>query len=227
MKIARLWKIVVILGVLVALGVLGAVVGTPEQEARRPAIRPDLSEPDADGKTPLLRAILASDYSTFLNLLKNGADPNTRAWHGTTAVHLAAQHENVRYLEKLLDYGGDPNAIADRMRRTPIFNAMDAKRPKNRDLLIARGADIEHADASRGRPLRHAANVMDSESVVRLLERGADPTAVDDLGTTFQSSLFRPDPKHLNWETQRRYRKVITILEERGIPLDPKAERYR
>lgn len=159
--------------------------------------------------------------------MKNGADPNTRAWHGTTALHLAAQHENVRYLERLLDYGGDPNAIADRMRRTPIFNALDTKRAKTRDLLIARGADIEHADSSLGRPLKHAASVMDSASVVRLLELGADPTAVDDLGTTFQSSLFRADPKLMHWEARRRYRKVIAILEGRGIPLDPTAERYR
>lgn len=227
MRRTRFLKIGVVLGVLVALAGLGAVVGPPEQEARRPAIRPDLSEPDADGKTPLLRAILASEYGTFLDLLKNGADPNTRAWHGTTAVHLAAQHENVRYLEKLLDYGGNPNAIADRMRRTPIFNALDTKRPKTRDLLIARGADIEYADASRGRPLKHAASVMDTASVVRLLEAGADPTAVDDLGTTFQSSLFRADPSFMHWQARRRYRKVIAILEERGIPLDPNAERYR
>lgn len=133
----------------------------------------------------------------------------------------------MRYLERLLDYGGDPNAIADRMRRTPIFNALDTKRAKTRDLLIARGADIEHADSSLGRPLKHAASVMDSASVVRLLELGADPTAVDDLGTTFQSSLFRADPKLMHWEARRRYRKVIAILEGRGIPLDPTAERYR
>lgn len=216
-----------ILVVLVALAGLGAVVGPPRGETGPRTIRADLSTPDGDGKTPLQRAILANDYGAFLQLLRDGADPNTRGWHGTFAIHLAAQHDNMRYLEKLLDHGGDPNAVADRMARTPIFNALDAKRPKNRDLLIARGADIEHADAARSRPLRHAANVMDSASVVRLLERGADATAVDDLGTTFQSSLFRPDPKHLNWETQRRYRKVIAILEERGIPLDPKAERYR
>ena len=227
MKTTRLWKVVVILGVLVALGGLGAVVGTPKDEVRRPAIRSDLSEPGADGKTPLLRAILASDYGKFLDLLKNGADPNTRAWHGTTAVHLAAQHENVRYLEKLLDYGGDPNAVAERMRRTPIFNALDTKRPKTRDLLIARGADIEYADSSRGRPLKHAASVMDSDSVVRLLEVGADPMAVDDLGRTFQSSLFRANPGLMHWEARRRYRKVIAILEDRGIPVDPRAEPYR
>ena len=227
MRSGGVWKIGVILGVLVALAGLGAVVGTPQEEIRRPPIRADLSEPDADGKTPLLKAILTSDYGTFLDLLKNGADPNTRAWHGTTAVHLASQHENVRYLEKLLDYGGDPNAIADRMRRTPIFNALDTKRPKTRDLLFARGADMEYADSSLGRPLKHAASVMDSASVVRLLELGADPTAVDDLGTTFQSSLFRADPKLMHWEARRRYRKVIAILEQRSIPLDPKADRYR
>lgn len=223
----NLRKLGVILGVLFALAGLGAVVNKPREEARPSTLRSDLSEPDMDGKTPLQKAILAGDYSAFLQLLKDGADPNTRGWHGTFAIHLAAQHENGRYLEKLLAYGGDPNAIADRMRRTPIFNALDTRRPKNRDLLIARGADIEHADASLGRPLKHAASVMDSASVVRLLELGADPTAIDDLGTTFQSSLFRPDPAHLNWETRRLYRKVIAILEERGIPLDPQAERYR
>lgn len=216
-----------ILCVIFILAGLGLVVGQPRQEPRPPVTRPHLSTPDADDKTPLQKALLDDDYAAFLDLLRKGADPNAMGWHGTTAVHLAAQHTNVRYLEKLLDHGGDPNARAKRMRRTPLFNAMNTRRPKSRNTLIARGADIEHADSSQTRPLRHAANVMDTASVVRLLEVGADPTAVDDLGSNFQSSLFRPDPKLLAWDARARYRKVIEILEKQGVALDPKAERYR
>ena len=177
--------------------------------------------------TALEQAMMDNRYGDFLELLKKGANPNAIGWHGSTAIHLAAQHQNHRYLEKLLDHGGDPNAVAQRMKRTPIFNALDSRRPKNRDLLIARGADIEHADTSGIRPLKHAANINDFDSVWHFLQIGADPTAADDLGSTFQSSFFRTNPALLSWDAQRQRRKVIEFLNEQGIPLDPKAERQQ
>lgn len=51
------------------------------------------------------------------------------------------------------------------------------------------------------------------------------PTTTDDLGTTFQSVFFRPNPALLSWEALRRRRQVIDFLNEHGIPLDPKAVR--
>lgn len=177
--------------------------------------------------TPLEQAIIDNDYGQFLKLLRAGANPNVQGWYGSTAMHLAAQHQNIRYLEQLLENGGDPNAIASRLKRPPLFNALDTRRPKNRDLLIKHGANIEQEDSSGNRPLKHAADINDSGSVLLLLELGADPTAKNDIGATFQSSLFRGNPKVMTWEAIRHRRKVIAILEERGIPLDPKADRYR
>ncbi|MGQ4274420.1 ankyrin repeat domain-containing protein [Terrihabitans sp. B22-R8] len=220
-------KIGVILGALVALAGLGMVVGEPQEEVRTHAFRPELSEPGADGKTPLQKALLENDYGAFLGLLRDGADPNVRGWHGTTAIHLAAQHESTRYLEKLLEHGGDPNALARRLQQTPLFNALDARRPRNRDVLIKHGANIEHADTSGSRPLQHAAAIRDSESVLRLLALGADPTATSKIGATFQSSFFRGDPGIMTREGVGRRRTVIKLLEDRGIPLDPNAERFR
>ncbi|WLS05005.1 ankyrin repeat domain-containing protein [Shinella oryzae] len=177
--------------------------------------------------TPLEQAIIDNDYGQFMKLLRAGEDPNVQGWHGSTAMHLAAQHQNIHYLEQLLENGGDPNVIASRLKRPPLFNALDTRRTRNRDLLIKHGANIEQEDSSGNRPLKHAADIHDSGSVLRLLELGADPKAKNDIGATFQSSFFRGDPKVMTWTALRHYRKVIAILEERDIPLDPKADRYR
>jgi len=223
-------KIGITVGILLLLGGLGIVFGdSNDQRTDMPIRETTEAEPSQivgpDGMTALEQALIDNRYGDFLELLGQGVNPNAIGWHGSTAVHLAAQHRNHRYLEKLLDHGGDPNAMARRMKRTPIFNAMDSRLPKNRDLLIARGADIEYADTSGIRPLRHAANINDFDGVWRFLQLGADPTATDDLGSTFQSSFFRTNSALLSWSAKKRRRQVIEFLNERGIPLDPKAER--
>ncbi len=177
--------------------------------------------------TRLEQTIIDNDYGEFLKLLRAGEDPNAQGWYGSTAMHLAAQHQSTRYLEQLLYHGGDPNVVASRMKRPPLFNALDARRPKNRDLLIKYGANIEQEDSSGNRPLKHAADINDSGSVLRLLELGADAAAKNNVGTTFQSSFFRGNPKVMSWPALRHHRKVIAILEERGVSLDPKADRFR
>jgi len=224
-------KIAIGIAVVLLLGGIGVMVGdrndSRSAKPRQAAPAEGVNTPDADGKTPLQQAILAGEHSKFLALLRDGADPNAIGWHGNAAMHLAAAHDESFYLEKLMAHGGDPNVAARRLKRSPIFLALDSRRPKNRDLLIAHGANIEYADSSGKRPLKHAADINDAESVLYLLEQGADPAATDDLGSTFQSSFFRGNPELLNWETRRRYRKVIAILESKGVPLDPRAERFR
>ncbi|MCD4512114.1 ankyrin repeat domain-containing protein [Brucella pseudogrignonensis] len=225
-----LGKLVAIAAVVTLLGGMGALFGEPAVSVEN---KLQLSQAVPKGGAALNdalrleKALLVNDYGGFVELLRDGADPNALGSHGYAAVHIAAQHQNTRYLEKVLEHGGNPNLPAKRLNRSPLFNALDSRRPKNRDLLIKAGANIEYEDAMRKRPLKHAADIMDSESVVRFLELGADPSAADDLGNTFQSSFFRPDPKLLHWNARRQYRKVIRILDERGVALDPKADRYR
>lgn len=223
-------KTAMIIGALGLLAALGVIVGEPGAQrgatpVRQPAEPGAIPPAAADGTTALEQAIIDDSYGTFLDLLRRGADPNAVGRDGSTAIHLAAQHRNRRYLERLLDHGGNPDSVARRLKRTPIFNALDSRRPDNRDLLIARGANIEHADSMGSRPLAHAAAINDFGSVWRLLQAGADPTATDNLGTTFQSSFFRTDPAIMSWEALRLRRKVVDLLEARGIPLDPKARR--
>lgn len=225
----RVRKAFVLAALLGAFAASGVIVGKPHGTSNLPGPSggAEASPSGPDGATPLQMAMLDDDYGAFVRLLRAGADPNIVGWHGTTVVHLAARHRNGHYLERVLEHGGNPNAVALRLKRTPLFFALDSRRPDNRDLLIERGANIEYADATNTRPLRHAANIADVDSVLRLLELGADPAAVDDIGSTFQSSLFRINPEHLRWEVRRRYRTIMSILEARGIPLDPQAESFR
>ncbi len=224
-------KVAVIAAVLIVLGNLGVMFGErPDPVGHSSTLKVVQADQTIDVEKDVERledALMASEYGKFVDLLRAGANPNAFGSHGYAAVHIAAQHQNSRYLERVLEHGGNPNLPARRLQRSPLYNALDSRRPENRDLLIENGADIEYQDAMRQRPLQHAAAIMDVDSVVRFLELGADPSAADDLGTTFQSSLFRPDPKLLTWSALRQYRKIIRILDEQGVPVDSKAERYR
>jgi ankyrin repeat protein len=185
----------------------------------------DLDAGGRDGMTMLQWQIFRGDHRRFRWLLDLGADPDAPGWYEDTAVHLAAQYMNTSFLEILLDHGANPNAVNKRQGQTPLFNALDTRRQDNVELLIARGADIEHADLSGTRPLLHAARINSSENVVRFLQLGADPEATDNLGVTFQPSFFRTDPALLSHEARRSREWVVDFLTERGIAVDPQASR--
>ncbi len=175
-----------------------------------------------DGVTLLQWRILRGDTGRFKWLLDLGADPNAQGWHGETAMHLAAQHQSINYLEAALDHGGNPNVLNARRGRPPLFNALDTRRQKNVELLLERGADIHFADRSGTQALLHAARINNSEAVVLLLKMGADPNATDQSGANFQSSFFRANPAIMNSEALRDRAWVTTFLEEHGIPVvDP------
>lgn len=169
--------------------------------------------------------ILREGHSAMRELLRLGADPNLIGWHGGTPIHLAAQYQNDRYLKLMLEHGGDVDAVDGKMGRTPIFAALTARRPDNVRFLLENGATLDFADRNGVRPLKLAASINDFGHTLEFLQRGADPRAVDDIGSTFQSSIFRTDPAILNGSALAARNAIIAFLEAEGIALDPRARR--
>ena len=65
------------------------------------------------GLTPLQIAVINNHYEVVNELLKSGADPNTESLSGNTALHFAAEQNNLELLKLLADekYKGDVNAV--------------------------------------------------------------------------------------------------------------------
>jgi|GEM_PF-1658834 len=177
----------------------------------------DINAAEANGLTLLHWQVLRNDVARTRWLLDLGGDPELQSLHGETAIHIAATKQSTEILELLLERGANPDAVGQRMGRSPIFVALDARRPAHVDLLIAHGADIEFQDSSQSRPLKHAAMINYAHYVRRFLELGADPEATDDLGTTFQPAFFRTDPAIMSGEALETRRWVTEFLVSRGI----------
>jgi ankyrin repeat protein len=116
------------------------------------------------GATPLMRAAKSGDIGLVRMLLDAGADPMLALPNGTTALMLAAGlgWRNGSPLAPSYDQGSDAEAV------------------ETLELLLSLGLDL-HAKNEAGDTALHAAvGGRGSETIVRfLLERGADPSAVN------------------------------------------------
>ena len=68
----------------------------------------DLEARDANGDTPLHRAVESGMRKLTQSLLAAGADPRARTRNGETALHLAALHVELEFTDLLLAAGADP-----------------------------------------------------------------------------------------------------------------------
>ncbi|UAJ10407.1 ankyrin repeat domain-containing protein [Glacieibacterium megasporae] len=135
------------------------------------ALKPDLNAIDANGLSPLHRAVDADAITVLTALLKAGANPNVRAF---------CQYE------------------ANPVTATPLGCAATRGSSEGRAsalALIAAHADIEARGPGGKTPLILAADNSDAAMTIVLLDAGADPRATDDKRRTALDYL-RADKFH-------------------------------
>jgi uncharacterized protein len=178
---------------------------------------------------PLLQALARHDKNAYAKLLEGGADPNQCDLIGSCAMNQAAEEDDPYWLRTALAHGGDPNVINEGNRHypnsTPIFYAIYKERPANARILVEAGAHINHQNGYLHTPLREAAGTGVYETVVLLLEAGADPNLADRHGYSLvnwfkgRDESMVPDKAQIPW-----FRKAREILVNRGvIELEPKS----
>lgn len=83
----------------------------------------DINRKDAYLSTPLMRICFNDVYPEVGKLLlNNGADVHIRNISGNTALHTAAQYQNVEIAKLLIDYGADL-AARNKKEQTPLDRA--------------------------------------------------------------------------------------------------------
>lgn len=118
--------------------------------------------------------VRAGDAASTLEVLRRGADVNTRGAEGMTALMVAAGLGAFHLAQLLLTAGADPHAIEPRMGATALHKAAQAGNPDVIDLLLDHGAFVDQQSPILGNtPLMDAVLHKHEAAVACLLRRGA------------------------------------------------------
>lgn len=183
--------------------------------------RIDINTIDDKGRTLLIAAILSDEYDSAKMLLKLGANPNILPLgKGKSAMSWAAQYKTTKFLQLLLDFGGNPDLFNknERTASYPLLNAISADRIDNLRLLIDAEASLNVVDQRGLTPLMYGASVSAWEMVYLMLESGADISIKNKWNESFSTYVAQPDlgtrGEALEWR-----KKVIRFLKDRSITI--------
>lgn len=138
---------------------------------------------DAEGRTPLYRAVDADNAESVKWLIDHGADPNLATSRGEMPLDRALLLEYMKVAETLCDNGGSPNAITEDG-LTVLATAIDRGKKGQLEFLLAHKAD-PNAKFQGGRTALHfAARKRDEAAAKALLAAGANLNATDEEGRT-------------------------------------------
>jgi ankyrin repeat protein len=158
------------------------------------------------------RAVNVDNARTVNQLLERGFDPNAADEKGQVGLYLALREGSLQVAEALLKHPDlkvdavnaadesplmmaglrgnlewtqrllDRGAQLNRKGWTPLHYAASGPEPKVVSFLLDRGAEIEARSPNGTTPLMMAARYGAYDAAERLLARGADPRARNDLG---------------------------------------------
>jgi len=165
-------------------------------------------------------ALLNRSKPGLAGLLAAGADPGPPDSSGATVIHYAALANDPGYLDVLLHHRADPNARDGVTGRTPLMSALMGNREVQFRALLDAGAKPDLADRMGNSSLHVAAKINAFERVLQLLEAGADPTARNQQGYTFQGYLYGTPASVMSEEGRRRREAVTVWLRDHGVAQD-------
>ncbi len=148
-------------------------------------VTPDSAFSREDGIPLLAWPLRARNLDGLRALLKNGADPNARMYKDVdgrrigynNAMVYAAKLDDPRFLELLLEHGGDPNTRSSNNETLMYLAFLSGNQWKNVQLLIEKGANINSPNhAADDTILSSYTSRGGFDSAYWLLEHGADPT---------------------------------------------------
>lgn len=127
--------------------------------------------------TRLVEAAMRGDRTQVAALIKARADVNAAQGDGMTALHWAAEKNDVEMARALVAAGAAPNAKTRLAGYTPLYMASRNGNATMIALLLAAGADAQVATTTGTSPLMLAAASGSADAVALLIDRGANVNA--------------------------------------------------
>lgn len=168
-------------------------------------------------------AVAMGELESLNLLLEAGADPDGTGGDGRPLLFEAVRTRNPEYVRAVLDAGADPGQRHPGAKTYVLHEACSFPERSVVELLLPVVPDINAVDAEGVAALSVCGVVNQGSLVLLLLENGADPLATDNMGHTFQDGYFQLDKRLLNERSINERAAVVAWLEERGIPVDPRA----
>lgn len=135
--------------------------------------------------TPLTSAAAEGRLQEVQSLLARGADPNSKASHGWTALMWASRNGELAVMQTLLDKGANPSMTDTAINGwTALMHAIHKSQYQAAYLLLDRGADPNVKGKAGQTALMMAALDGNVDLVKALLAKGADPRAEASVGVT-------------------------------------------
>lgn len=158
---------------LLCIGLLFLISAFPLYAVQR--LSPASSE--ADGTTPLHRAVLADDLKTAESLIRAGANVKAANRFGVTPLYAACLNGNAAMIEMLLKAGADANTALPEG-ETALMTASRTGKVEAVKVLLAHGANVNAKESWRSQTALMWAAAEGHSDVIRvLLESGADVNA--------------------------------------------------
>jgi len=162
------------------------------------------------GETPLMSAAFQGSLQTIIALLNGGADPNRREDNGgQNALMWAIAERHLDVVEALVKGGSDIHAVT-KAGSTALLFAAQQPDPSYTKLLISVGANPnDMMKKTKMTPLLIASAMGHANVAIMLLEKGADPNAIDIRGFT---------PLHHAARDKRALKLVSALLKHKANP---------
>jgi uncharacterized protein len=126
-----------------------------------------------DKATPLINAALGDQLAIAELLLSKGADVMARNSGGFTPLHAAAYSGSLPIVRVLVDHGAVLDDAANKAGATPLMAAGEENHIAVAEFLLAKGADVGHAEVHGYLPITRAFWKGNMEIVLLFKRHGA------------------------------------------------------
>ncbi|VUC34382.1 unnamed protein product [Clonostachys rosea] len=170
---------------------------------------------DADGWTPLRKAVEDRNEDLVFLFLKAGADPNTLDRQNNSALIHAINSENFNIVWLLLKNKADPTQFNNKS----LAKALEKGDLCTASLLCQFKADPDFTDKDGETPLIKACSDNDVRLAVFLLEHGANPNHKDQQGySPLHHAIFGGSQQMVQLLTPRISRQQLNMRDKSGNP---------
>ena len=161
-------------------------------------------------------AILHQNREGLDALLKAGADAAVQDESGSTAMHFAAGTTDPGFMATLIANGA-PLDARNGAGESALCAALLGGRDPQFEQLVAAGADVDAADLRNNTPLHVAGQVNNMRAVLVLLEKGANPQAINYLGADFMRYIDVTPAHFRTAEAAAEYNAIVHWLTDKGF----------